>query len=118
MNPGSLASYFKDRSDPLEKTYELVRDVAGKTTGPLAAQIFGNGAKEYCDRYGATRKHVAETRGSHCCQKPQALCRQSLQPVPEQRYDRGRFERQTGHSFCEHSSPLATGCMLLNAHYL
>jgi sterol carrier protein 2 len=60
MNPGSLASYFKDRADPLGKTNELVHDLVGKTTGPFAAQIFGNGAKEYCDRYGATRRHVAE----------------------------------------------------------
>ena len=34
-------------------------DLNPKARGPLAAQIFGNGAEEYCQKYGATWKHVA-----------------------------------------------------------
>jgi Thiolase, N-terminal domain len=60
MKPGSLGANFNDRANPMEKTAELMEDVAGTTMGPFAAQVFGNGAKEYCDRYGATRRHIAE----------------------------------------------------------
>ncbi|KAL8287680.1 hypothetical protein RQP46_003538 [Phenoliferia psychrophenolica] len=58
MQPGSLNTIFKDRASPLDKSYELMFDVAGKQTGPLAAQIFGGGAQEYCERYGSTWEHV------------------------------------------------------------
>ncbi|SCV70780.1 BQ2448_3542 [Microbotryum intermedium] len=59
MAPGSLTNTFSDRSPPLEKTIELMNDVVGVGAGPFAAQIFGNGAEEYCQKYGSTWKDVA-----------------------------------------------------------
>lgn len=79
MAPGSLTTTFNDRAPPLGKTIELMNDIVGigqgpfgssqsfRVVGPLAdsvlagtaAQIFGNGAEEYCQRYGSTWRDVA-----------------------------------------------------------
>ena len=58
MAPGSLANVFEDRAPPLDKTLQLTSDIVGIGKGPFAAQIFGNGAQEYCVKYGATWDHV------------------------------------------------------------
>lgn len=59
MMPGSLNSMFEDRAPPLSKTIELTNEIVGIGRGPFAAQIFGNGAEEYCQKYGSTWEHVA-----------------------------------------------------------
>ncbi|KPV77423.1 uncharacterized protein RHOBADRAFT_51278 [Rhodotorula graminis WP1] len=59
MAPGSLTNAFNDRDPPLSKTVGLMADMDKMTTGPFAAQIFGNGAQEYIEKYGATWEDVA-----------------------------------------------------------
>lgn len=59
MEAGSLAAKYTDRANPLEKTVSRMSEIVGYGKGPSAAQIFGNGANEYCQRYGATWEHVA-----------------------------------------------------------
>ncbi|GAA96269.1 uncharacterized protein L969DRAFT_43785 [Mixia osmundae IAM 14324] len=60
MAAGSLSATFEDRTNPLEKTIELMGDVVGISAGPFAAQIFGNGGQEYCEKYGATWEHIGK----------------------------------------------------------
>ncbi|CEQ42872.1 SPOSA6832_04753 [Sporobolomyces salmonicolor] len=59
MAPGSLATIFDDRDPPLSKTVGLMAELGQMGKGPFAAQIFGNGGEEYCQKYGATRDHIA-----------------------------------------------------------
>ncbi|KAI5476151.1 ATP-dependent rna helicase dhh1 [Pseudohyphozyma bogoriensis] len=59
MNPGSLVATFNDRANPVGQSYRLTSELNPDNHGPRAAQLFGNGAEEYCQKYGATWKHVA-----------------------------------------------------------
>lgn len=59
MAPGSLGSNFHDRTSPLDKTMQVMADTVGVGSGPSAAQIFGNGGEEYCQKYGATWEDIA-----------------------------------------------------------
>lgn len=110
MNPGSLASNFKDRVDPLSKTLDLTKEVVGVTPGPFAAQIFANGAEEYCQRYGATWTDVAAigsssrsvyrislTSSALCsCEEPPTQRDESVLPVPQLHDDRASPRGQEG----------------------
>jgi len=84
MAPGSLSTIFDDRDPPLSKTVGLMADMEKMGQGPFgelshsasfsssdlhrsrcslisaAAQIFGNGGQEYCEKYGAKWEHIAE----------------------------------------------------------
>ncbi|KWU47484.1 thiolase-like protein [Rhodotorula sp. JG-1b] len=60
MAPGSLTNAFSDRDAPLSKTVGLMSEMGKMSNGPFAAQIFGNGGEEYCEKYGATREHLAK----------------------------------------------------------
>jgi hypothetical protein len=115
MAPGSLANVFEDRAPPLDKTLQMTSDIVGIGKGPFAAQIFGNGAQEYCVKYGATWEHVgaigelSDARASSetsahphflpicSCQEPPAQCCQPLQSVPQQDDDCRGHGRQEGH---------------------
>ncbi|TNY22088.1 thiolase-like protein [Rhodotorula diobovata] len=59
MAPGSLSNAFSDRDPPLSKTVGLMADMEKVTMGPFAAQIFGGGGQEYCEKYGATWEDIA-----------------------------------------------------------
>ena len=58
MNPGSLKNAFDDRTNPLDLTMATMANTVGTTAGPPAAQIFGNGGNEYCQKYGATWEDI------------------------------------------------------------
>lgn len=86
MAPGSLSTIFDDRDPPLSKTVGLMADMEQMGQGPFgscfalvtgvqerppltcklvvlvrtAAQIFGNGGQEYCQKFGAKWEHIAE----------------------------------------------------------
>ncbi|GAA5994111.1 uncharacterized protein JCM10292_001878 [Rhodotorula paludigena] len=60
MAPGSLSTIFDDRDAPLSKTVGLMNDMEKFSSGPFAAQIFGNGGQEYCERYGASWDDIAK----------------------------------------------------------
>ncbi|BGP39095.1 hypothetical protein JCM10449v2_003033 [Rhodotorula kratochvilovae] len=59
MAPGSLTNAFSDRDPPLSKTVGLMVDMEKMSTGPFAAQIFGGGGAEYCEKYGSTWEDIA-----------------------------------------------------------
>ena len=61
MFAGSLQTFFKDRVNPLDKSFKLMDATRGfdpKTSG--AAQLFGNAGREYMEKYGATAEDFAE----------------------------------------------------------
>lgn len=51
MFPGSLQSFFKDRTNPTGTTAEMMKETRGVTNAPGAAQMFGNAGREYMERY-------------------------------------------------------------------
>ncbi|QRV76794.1 peroxisomal 3-ketoacyl-CoA-thiolase P-44/SCP2 [Ceratobasidium sp. AG-Ba] len=64
MSPGSLKSNFPDRAPPMLPWAIATEEVEGKgKKGPSAARMFGNGAKEYGEKYGSTREHLAKIAG-------------------------------------------------------
>ncbi|KAL2057185.1 hypothetical protein ABVK25_002238 [Lepraria finkii] len=60
MFPGSLQSFFQDRTTPPGTTGEMMRATRGVTNAPGAAQMFGNAGREYMEKYGATITDFAE----------------------------------------------------------
>ncbi|KAF7882384.1 uncharacterized protein EAF02_005747 [Botrytis sinoallii] len=60
MNPGSLQSFWNDRSNPTGTTGEMMRATRGVTNAPGAAQMFGNAGREYMEKYGAKNEDFAE----------------------------------------------------------
>jgi sterol carrier protein 2 len=60
MFPGSLKGFFDDRESPMGTTARILHETKGITNSPMAAQIFGNAAQEYIDKYGADEKDFAE----------------------------------------------------------
>ena len=52
MFPGSLQSFFHDRTNPTGTTGEMMRATRGMTNAPGAAQMFGNAGREYMEKYG------------------------------------------------------------------
>ena len=59
MTPGSLSAAFSDRTNPLDKTLEVVGEIGSSSHGPFAARVFGGGGEEYCQKYGATWEDIA-----------------------------------------------------------
>lgn len=60
MMPGSLQSFWDDRSNPTGTTVEMMAETRGFTKAPGAAQMFGNAGREYMEKYGATAEDFAE----------------------------------------------------------
>ena len=60
MNPGSLNSYFNDRANPLGTSHMIMKETRGMTNAPGAAQLFGNGGREYMEKFGAKAEDFAE----------------------------------------------------------
>ncbi|KAF8599287.1 thiolase-like protein [Ceratobasidium sp. AG-I] len=68
MQAGSLKSNFPDRAPPMVPWSLATFDIEGgrkedseeRKKGPMAARMFGNGAKEYGEKYGSTREHLAK----------------------------------------------------------
>jgi sterol carrier protein 2 len=51
MMPGSLQSFWNDRSNPTGTTGEMMAATRGITNAPGAAQMFGNAGREYMEKY-------------------------------------------------------------------
>ncbi|RDW60674.1 hypothetical protein BP6252_12057 [Coleophoma cylindrospora] len=60
MMPGSLQSFWNDRSNPTGTTLEMMQQTRGITNAPGAAQMFGNAGREYMEKYGAKAADFAE----------------------------------------------------------
>lgn len=51
MFPGSLQSFFQDRSNPTATTNMIMKETRGITKAPGAAQLFGNAGREHMEKY-------------------------------------------------------------------
>jgi sterol carrier protein 2 len=60
MEKGSLGAKFTDRTNPLDKQFELMVDLRGFGTAPPTAQFFGNAAREHMERYGSKPEQYAK----------------------------------------------------------
>ncbi|KAK5110132.1 hypothetical protein LTR62_006266 [Meristemomyces frigidus] len=60
MFPGSLQSFFNDRTNPTAPTLDMMKATRGVTNSPGAAQMFGNAGREYMEKYGAKAEDFAE----------------------------------------------------------
>ncbi|KAG4442104.1 hypothetical protein IFR05_002390 [Cadophora sp. M221] len=60
MNPGSLQSFWNDRSNPTGTSGDMMKETRGITNAPGAAQMFGNAGREYMEKYGAKNEDFAE----------------------------------------------------------
>ncbi len=60
MEKGSLGAKFTDRTNPLDKQFELMVSMCGFEAAPATAQFFGNAAREHMERYGTTAEHFAK----------------------------------------------------------
>ncbi|KAJ3108520.1 sterol carrier protein 2 [Phlyctochytrium bullatum] len=52
MAPGSLATVWQDRTNPMDKSVEQMIELRGFDSAPFAPQIFANAGLEYLDKYG------------------------------------------------------------------
>ncbi|KAI9096900.1 thiolase-like protein [Phlyctochytrium arcticum] len=61
MSKGALSATYQDRASPLEPCVSTVVEKHGIDAKiPAMPQVFGNAGIEYCEKYGATLKHLAE----------------------------------------------------------
>ena len=60
MAPGSLASVFNDRTNPMDKFIEVMADTRGFNASPPASQMFGNAGLEHMEKYGTNVSHFAK----------------------------------------------------------
>ncbi|KAJ4308998.1 hypothetical protein N0V94_009127 [Neodidymelliopsis sp. IMI 364377] len=60
MFPGSLQSFFQDRTNPTATTNLVLKETRGVTNAPGAAQLFGNAGREHMEKYGSEASDFAE----------------------------------------------------------
>jgi len=60
MEKGSLGVKFQDRTNPMDKQFELMVELRGFAAAPPAPQFFGNAGREHMERYGTTPEHFAK----------------------------------------------------------
>jgi sterol carrier protein 2 len=60
MEKGSLGAKFSDRTNPLDKHFELMVSLREFAPAPPTAQFFGNAAREHMERYGTTPEQFAK----------------------------------------------------------
>ena len=78
MERGSLGFKYPDRTNPLGKHIDVMRDERGTTKAPVAAQMFGNAGIEHMERFGTTAEQLAEvavTMRRHASLNPRAKYR-------------------------------------------
>jgi sterol carrier protein 2 len=60
MERGSLSAKFTDRTQPMDKHVLTMLDVEELTSGPMAAQMFGNAGRAHMQQYGTKPEHFAK----------------------------------------------------------
>ena len=60
MEKGSLGSKFTDRTNPLDKQFQMMVDLRGFAAAPPAPQFFGNAGREHMERYGTRAEQFAK----------------------------------------------------------
>ncbi|CAB3797150.1 lipid-transfer protein [Pararobbsia alpina] len=81
MAKGPLVTRFDDRESPLGLHIQVIDEVQGASSAPLAAQMFGGAGREYLDRHG-TRKEtlgmISVKAREHASRNPYALFKERL----------------------------------------
>lgn len=60
MKRGSLETMFRDRTQPMQRSIDVMTEVRGISPVPPAPQLFGNVGLEHMDRYGTTAEQFAK----------------------------------------------------------
>lgn len=60
MEKGSLGIKYTDRTNPLDKHFQLMVDERGFANAPAAPQMFGNAGIEHMERFGTTAEQFAK----------------------------------------------------------
>jgi acetyl-CoA acetyltransferase len=81
MEKGALGSKFNDRTNPIDKHFDVMNKVQGFNQAPPTAQMFGGAGREYRWKYGTKREtfaKVAEKARKHASKNPLAVFREVL----------------------------------------
>jgi len=60
MEKGSLGVKYQDRTNPMDKQFEVMVGLRGFAAAPPAPQFFGNAGREHMERYGTKPEHFAK----------------------------------------------------------
>jgi acetyl-CoA acetyltransferase len=60
MEKGSLGVKYQDRTNPMDKQFEVMVQLRDFAPAPPAPQFFGNAGREHMERYGTTREQFAK----------------------------------------------------------
>lgn len=60
MEKGSLGVKYSDRTNPMDKHFQLMVELRGFAKAPAAPQMFGNAGREHMEKYGTTAQHFAK----------------------------------------------------------
>ena len=60
MEKGSLGVKYQDRTNPMDKHFEMMVSLRNFAPAPPAPQFFGNAGREHMDRYGTKPEHFAK----------------------------------------------------------
>jgi sterol carrier protein 2 len=60
MEKGSLGVKYQDRTNPMDKQFEVMVQLRNFAPAPPAPQFFGNAGREHMERYGTTAEQFAK----------------------------------------------------------
>lgn len=60
MEKGSLGAKFTDRTNPMDKHFEVMVGLRGFEKAPATAQFFGNAGREHMEKYGTRKEAFAK----------------------------------------------------------
>ncbi|MGH7815417.1 MAG: lipid-transfer protein [Candidatus Binataceae bacterium] len=60
MEKGSLGAKYVDRTNPMDKHFQVMVEARGFAKAPPAPQMFGNAGREHMDKYGTTAMQFAK----------------------------------------------------------
>ena len=60
MEKGSLGVKYQDRTNPMDKQFEVMVQLRNFAAAPPAPQFFGNAGREHMERYGTTKEQFAK----------------------------------------------------------
>jgi len=60
MEKGSLGAKYTDRTNPMDRHFQVMVEARGFAKAPPAPQMFGNAGREHMDKYGTTALQFAK----------------------------------------------------------
>lgn len=83
MVPGALGEVWKDRPAPLDRFLEVIEELQGPSTAPLAIRLFGAAGVEYAERHGTSPRAfamIASKARKHAVHNERAIFRDAVTP--------------------------------------